>query len=339
MHTIDSIYINGTFVTPHGTEVLTLVDPVTEAPATRVVLADEVDAQEAIAAAAKAYRALQGSSRAQRMEWLQRLHEVVASAKDELSAVMVEEYGGPVCTSSATAKRAAASFTAARSLLADYVCERQIASARVRMEPLGVVGLITPWNANAGFICSKLSMAIAAGSTAVIKPSELSARQSEVLTRVLHRAELPPGLFNILTGRGNTVGAEIVRHPEIAKISCAGSTTTGKAIACGAVDTMKRVTLELGGKSPTVLLDDADFEKAMPLAALAATMNSVQACLAGLRLLVPRSRLREAHALIVGAFDALRVGEPRDPATQIGPMLTRAQRDIRARPVRDRLRR
>ena len=193
------------------------------------------------------------------------------------------------------------------------------------MEPLGVVGLITPWNANYGFICSKLSMAIATGSTAVIKPSELSARQTALLTQVLHRAELPPGLFNIVTGRGDTVGAEIVRHPDIAKISFTGSTAVGKAIARGAVETMKRVTLELGGKSPTILLDDADFAKAMPLAAMAATMNSGQACLAGSRLLVPRARLQEAHERIGAAFDALRVGDPRDPATTIGPMVTRTQ--------------
>jgi aldehyde dehydrogenase (NAD+) len=230
-----------------------------------------------------------------------------------------------VRTSTATAKRAAASFAAAGTLLADYAFERQIASARVRMEPLGVVGLITPWNANIGFVCSKLSMAIAAGSTAVIKPSELSARQTALLTRVLHSAGMPPGLFNIVTGRGDTVGAEIVRHPDVAKISFTGSTAVGKAIARGAVDTMKRVTLELGGKSPIILLDDADFAKAIPLAAMAATMNSGQACLAGSRLLVPRARLEEANALIVRAFDAFQVGDPRDPETVIGPMVTRTQ--------------
>jgi aldehyde dehydrogenase (NAD+) len=322
MHTIDSIYINGEFVAPHGTEVLTLTDPVTEAPAARVVLADEVDAQRAIAAASSAYRRLRGSTRAQRMEWLQRLHDVVAAAEDELTEQMVEEYGGPVRTSAATARRAAASFAAARTLLADYPFERQVASARVVMEPLGVAGLITPWTANYGFICSKLSMAIAAGSTAVIKPSELSARQTALLSRVLHRAELPPGLFNVVTGRGATVGAEMVRHPDIAKISFTGSTAVGKTIARGAVDTMKRVTLELGGKSPTILLDDADFAKAIPLAARAATMNSGQACLAGTRLLVPRARMREAQELIVDAFDAFQVGDPRDARTDIGPMVT-----------------
>jgi aldehyde dehydrogenase (NAD+) len=322
---VDRIYINGKFETPHGSELLTLIDPVTEQDVAQVQLADEVDAQRAITAASAAYRQLAGVSRAQRMEWLQRLHDVVADAEEELTAQMIEEYGGPVRFSNPTAKRAAASFASARALLADYQFERQIGTARVLMEPLGVVGLITPWNANYGFICSKLAMAIAAGSTAVIKPSELSARQTELLTRVLHRAGLPPGLFNIVTGLGGTVGAEMVRHPGVAKISFTGSTEVGKAIARGAVDTMKRVTLELGGKSPTVLLDDADFAKAMPLAARAATMNSGQACLAGTRLLVPRKRTQEANELIVAEFETMRVGDPRDAATSIGPMVTRKQ--------------
>jgi aldehyde dehydrogenase (NAD+) len=325
MKPVDAIYIDGKFETPHGSEILTLVDPVTEQDAAQVVLADEVDAQRAIAAASAAYRELARSSRTLRMEWLQRLHDVVAAAEDELTAQMIEEYGGPVRYSLPTARRAAASFASARTLLSDYPFERQVGAARVVMEPLGVVGLITPWNANYGFICSKLAMAIAAGSTAVIKPSELSARQTELLTRVLHRADLPPGLFNIVTGRGDTAGAEIVRHPGIDKISFTGSTAVGKSIARGAVDTMKRVTLELGGKSPTVLLDDADFAKAMPFAAMAATMNSGQACLAGTRLLVPSTRMEEAHELIVAAFKALRVGDPRDAATSVGPMVTRKQ--------------
>ncbi|OON59084.1 aldehyde dehydrogenase family protein [Massilia sp. KIM] len=325
MQNIDTIYINGRFETPHGTELMTLIDPVTEQEAARVRLADEVDARRAIAAAKAAYQALSGATREERMAWLQRLHEVVAAAEDELTAQMIEEYGGPVRFSRPTARRAAASFASARALLADYQFERQIASARVRMEPLGVAGLITPWNANYGFICSKLSMAIASGSTAVIKPSELSARQTALLTRILDRADLPPGLFNIVTGRGDTVGAEFTRHPDVAKISFTGSTAVGKTIMRGAADTMKRVTLELGGKSPTILLDDADFAKAMPFAAAAATMNSGQACLAGTRLLVPRARIDEAHALIVAAFESFRVGDPRDPETHIGPMVTRTQ--------------
>jgi aldehyde dehydrogenase (NAD+) len=329
MKTIDTIYINGQFVTPHGGDMMTLQDPVTGLDATRVRLADETDARRAIAAALAAYEALRAegreSARQRRMHWLQRLHDVVAAHERELVDTMVDEYGGPLAVCTATARRAAASFASAKKILATYPFERMAGTAKVVMEPLGVVGLITPWNANYGFICGKLAMAIAAGSTAVIKPSELSAAQTALLTRVLHEAGLPPGVFNIVTGRGDTVGAEITRHPDIAKISFTGSTAVGKAIARGAVDTMKRVTLELGGKSPTLLLDDADFARAMPFAIGAATMNSGQACLAGTRLLVPAQRLDEAQHLAAQAMAALQAGDPRDPATRIGPMVSRAQ--------------
>ena len=325
MQTIDTIYIDGRFVAPHGTGTMTLQDPATGRDVTQVRLADAEDAALAIAAASEAYRRHRRSTREQRMAWLQRLYDAVARHEAELIDTMIAEYGGPVATSTGTVRRAAQAFLSARRILADYPFERQVGIARVVMEPLGVVGLITPWNANYSFICGKLAMALAAGSTAVIKPSELSAMQTALLTRVLHEADLPPGLFNIVTGRGDTVGAEITRHPDVAKISFTGSTAVGKTIARGAVDTMKRVTLELGGKSPTILLDDADFARAMPLAIAAATMNSGQACLAGTRLLVPERRLEEAQALAVRAMEALQVGDPRDPATRIGPMVTRTQ--------------
>jgi aldehyde dehydrogenase (NAD+) len=325
MNTIDTIYINGEFTTPHGREPLVLIDPAAELETTTVILADEIDAQRAIAAAKAAYPAFSRSTREQRMSWLQRLSEAVAAAEQELVGVMVAEYGGTTAMAQGTARRAAASFAIARRVLANYQFERELGGARVFMVPHGVVGMITPWNANIGFIASKLAMAIAAGSTSVIKPSELSAAQTQVLTRVMHEAGLPPGAFNIVTGRGDTVGAEITRHPDIAKISFTGSTAVGKAIARGAVDTMKRVTLELGGKSPTVFLDDADFAKAMPLAAMAAVMNSGQACLAGTRLLVPESRIDEAHRLAAQAFRDLVVGPTSDPRVNVGPMVTRKQ--------------
>jgi aldehyde dehydrogenase (NAD+) len=325
MKTIDTIYINGAFTTPHGREPLVLIDPATELETTTVILADEVDAQRAIAAAKAAYPAFSRSSREQRMAWLQRLSEVVAAAEQELVDVMVAEYGGTMAMAQGTARRAAASFAIARRVLEGYQFEREVGGARVVMVPHGVVAMITPWNANIGFIASKLAMAIAAGSTSVIKPSELSAAQTQVLTCVMHEAGLPPGVFNIVTGRGDTVGAEITRHPDIAKISFTGSTAVGKAIARGAVDTMKRMTLELGGKSPTVFLDDADFAKAMPLAAVAAVMNSGQACIAGTRLLVPENRVDEAHQLAVQAFRNLVVGPTGDSRVNLGPMVTRKQ--------------
>jgi aldehyde dehydrogenase (NAD+) len=326
MKTLDLIYINGEFVTPHGSEFMEFANPTTGEVIVRTRLADEVDAQRAIAAAKAAYPAFSRTTREERMDMLQRLHDVVREGEQELTEAMLAEYGGPVSSStSGTVRRASASFATARKVLASYDFVQQHGIARVQMVSLGVVGLITPWNANYSFIAGKLAMAIASGNTAVIKPSEMSALQTDAITRLLHKAGLPPGVFNIVTGRGDTVGAEITRHRDIAKISFTGSTPVGKTIARGAVDTLKRVTLELGGKSPTILLDDADFEKAMPFAITAATFNSGQACLAGTRLLVPEHRLEEAKRLAVQEIGKLQVGDPRDPATRIGPMVSDKQ--------------
>jgi len=175
--------------------------------------------------------------------------------------------------------------------LEGFPLTQRIGTADVFMDVVGVVGLITPWNSNAGFICNKLAYTLAAGCTAVIKPSEMSAAQTQVVLEALHEAGAPAGLFNVVNGRGDVVGAEIAANSDIAKISFTGSTAVGKSILRAAADTIKRVTLELGGKSPTVILDDADFVKAIPMALEAGSANSGQTCIAGTRILVPASRL------------------------------------------------
>jgi aldehyde dehydrogenase (NAD+) len=195
----------------------------------------------------------------------------------------------------------------------------------VTLAPVGVAGLIAPWNSVAGSVCSKLASAIAAGCASVIKPSELGPIQAWVVTEALHDAGLPAGAFNVLLGRGADVGDEIATHPGIAKLSFTGSTPTGKLIARAALDTMKRVSLALTGKSASIVLDDADFASALPLALNAAFMNNGQACVAGTRLLIPRARMPEAIERIAAIATALRVGDPRDPATAIGPLLNAAQ--------------
>jgi aldehyde dehydrogenase (NAD+) len=197
----------------------------------------------------------------------------------------------------------------------------------VTLEPVGVAGLITAWNANALFICLKLASALAAGCTVVIKPSELSALQTWVLLEALHKADLPRGLLNVVTGRGDVVGAELVRNPDVAKISFTGSVGVGQSIMRDGAATMKRVTLELGGKSPTILLEDVNFEKTIPLALGAAFMNSGQACAAGTRLLVPRNRLEEAKRAIIQAMPDFRSGDPADPTVAVGPAATQRQYD------------
>jgi aldehyde dehydrogenase (NAD+) len=325
MKTIDQIYINGEFVSPHGTAFFDLISPTSNQLIGRVTLGDETDIQHAIASAKAALKNFSNTSKEERIVYLQAMHDAVLKRRDELIAVMVLEYGAPLQFATMSTDHAISSFPSSIETLKNFDFVRIVGRSKVRLESLGVVGMITPWNASNGFICSKLATAISAGCTAVIKPSEMSAMQTQLITECLHEAGLPKGVFNIVNGLGEVVGTEITRHKDIAKISFTGSTLVGKTIARGAVDTMKRVTLELGGKSPNILLDDADFEQAIPIAIAAAYMNSGQACIAGTRLLVPEKRLEEVKTLVKSAVAAVKVGAPENQDTNIGPMVSLKQ--------------
>src|SRR6202041_933799 len=254
-----------------------------------------------------------------------RLHEAVTARLEDLTAMMVEEYGGVVQFAGPIVQSGANAFLAAEKALQELPLRESWGKTTVTLEPVGVAGLITAWNANALFICLKLASAVAAGCTVVIKPSEMSSLQTQVLVEALHEANLPKGLLNVVTGRGNVVGAELVRNPDVAKISFTGSVGVGKSIMRDGAETMKRVTLELGGKSPTILLDDAVLDQAIPSALTMAFLNSGQACAAGTRLLVPKSRLDQVKQAIVNSMSAFRVGDPADPKTAVGPMVSQKQ--------------
>jgi aldehyde dehydrogenase (NAD+) len=327
MKTIDKIYINGRFVQPHGHERFDLFNPSTNQVIGHVILGDEEDTRAAIAAAKAAFETFSATTPDQRMDYLQRLHDALSKRLDDLVAASIEEYGAPVQRARSSAEMAVNNFLNYKKVLQDFEFTRIAGHSKVRMEPLGVVGIITPWNANAAFICNKLATAIAAGCTAVIKPSEMSAIQTQIVAEAFHEAGLPAGVYNIVNGRGDVVGAELTRHPDIAKISFTGSTAVGKAIARGAADTLKRVTLELGGKSPNLILDDADLATAIPMAVAACFMNSGQACIAGTRLLVPEDRLGEVKELVRAAVKQVTVGDPQNPATTIGPLVSPKQYD------------
>ena len=334
MHNIDTVYIDGAFVTPHGDEAFDLFNPATERVIGRVRLADEVDADNAIAAAKRAFADFSQTSRGERIEMLERMHAALAVREDALFDAIVDEYGAPVSRARWMARHAAEVLMEAARMLEHYPFTRRAGSAEVTMQPLGVAGLITPWNNDAGFICGKLTAALSAGCTAVIKPSEMSAMQTRVVTEALHEAGLPRGVFNIVTGKGESVGARISAHPDVAKLSFTGSTAVGKTILRTGADTLKRVTLELGGKSPFIVLDDADLDEAAKLALAAGFMNSGQACVAGTRILVPRALLAAFEASMVRQLADVRAGNPRDPATTVGPMVSakqwqRVQRYIR----------
>jgi aldehyde dehydrogenase (NAD+) len=325
MKTITRHYIDGAFVETHGREVMDIINPTTSKTIARATLADEEDARRAIAAARRAFVGFSRSTKAERASVLRRLYEAVAARLDDLTAMMVEEYGGVVQFAAPIVEAGANAFLSAEKALEELPLSRRWGTTTVIYEPVGVAGLITPWNANALFLCAKLASALAAGCTVVIKPSELSSLQTQVWLDCVHEAQIPRGLCNVVTGRGDVVGAELVRHPDVAKISFTGSVAVGKSIMRDGAATMKRVTLELGGKSPNILLDDAVLDEAIPTALGIAFVNSGQACVAGTRLLVPRSRLDEVKRAIVDAMRSFPTGDPADPKTAIGPMVTQKQ--------------
>lgn len=327
MKTIDKMYVNGEFVTPNGTQLFDLINPSNNQLIGQVVLGDEQDVNLAVAAAKQAYKTFSQTTKEQRIGYLQQLHDAVAKRQDELVTIMVLEYGGTYQFCKNSVSYMLSAFTTGIETLKAFEFERTVGHSKVLMQPLGVVGLITPWNSSNGFICNKLATAISAGSTAVIKPSEMSAMQTQLLLECFHEAGLPKGVFNVVNGLGTVVGNAITNHPDIAKISFTGSTAVGKSIARGAIDTLKRVTLELGGKSPNVILDDANLETAIPMAVAAAYMNSGQACIAGTRLLVPESKLDEVNALVKAAVEKVKVGNPADEDTAVGPMVSKKQYD------------
>jgi aldehyde dehydrogenase (NAD+) len=317
--------IDGEFVEPHGREVMNSINPTNNTVIGRVTLADEEDAQRPIAAARRAFAIFGCTTKEDRADVLRRLHEAVSAYVDDLTAAMVEEYGGTAGFSKLLMEAAANAFLSAEKALQELPLTKSLGNSTVTLEPVGVAGLITPWNANSFFLSAKLASAIAAGCTTVIKPSELSSLQTQAWLECVREANLPKGLCNAVIGRGDVVGAELVRNPDVAKISFTGSVGVGQTIMRDSAATMKRVTLELGGKSANILLNDADLDKAVPTALAIAFMNSGQACVAGTRLLVPRTRLDDVKRAIVDAIPAFPVGDPGDQMTAVGPMVSQRQ--------------
>jgi aldehyde dehydrogenase (NAD+) len=327
MRNIDRIYIDGAFVTPHGEETASLYNPSTEEEIGTVRLGDHADALLAVAAAKRAFQSFSCTTKSERIGMLKRLSAAVASRAEELSGAMALEYGAPQYFVGFSVPHASSVFLDMAETLETYDFTRQIGRAEVTMQPLGVIAAITPWNSNYGFICSKLATAIAAGCTIVVKPSEMSAVQTDLLTECLHEAGLAPGVFNIVTGRGDVVGAALNGHPDVAKVSFTGSTAIGKQIVRTSAETLKRVTLELGGKGPNIILDDADLDKVVPTVLMMGLANSGQACVAGTRILAPESRLAEILPRLKSAVEVIKTGDPTDCDVRVGPMVCQKQYD------------
>ena len=325
MRQFNQMYVNGAFVTPHGKATVDLVNPTNNEAIGKVTLADETDMRQAIAAAKKAFTSFSQSTKEVRMDYLQRLHDSVSKRVGDLVQATVLEYGAPQDRAKGSNALAANIFLHFKETLRKTELSEVVGTSLVLLEPVGVVGIFTPWNSSAGSIAIKVAPAIAAGCTVVIKPSEMSAMQTQVLMESFHEAGLPPGVINFVNGLGEVVGTELTNSPDVAKIAFTGSTQIGKLVAKSALDTMKRLTLELGGKSANIILDDADFAKAIPMAVNACYLNNGQACIAGSRLFIPENRLDEVKQLVKAAVAKVKVGDPNDIDVTMGPLVSQKQ--------------
>jgi aldehyde dehydrogenase (NAD+) len=325
---IDKVYINGEFVKPHGTKTLTLINPDTLDAIGKVTLCDKKDAVYAIKCAKEAFKTFSKTSIRERGEILQRLYNAISRREDELNSAAVLEYGSPISATKGRTRFAKNSFLTAHEQMNKFEFESFLEDgSRILKAPLGVTAAISPWNANYTHICQKIAPAIAAGCTVVFKPSEYSAIETQILCECFEEAQLPKGIVNIVNGIGEEVGNYIVKHKDIALINFTGSTKVGRQISKNAAKMLKRTILELGGKSPNIILDDADLITAIPNALKIAFSNSGQACHAGSRLYVPESKFELICELLVKSLKEIKIGALYDEQCYIGPLINQIQFD------------
>ena len=320
-------YIDGQWVEPAGSARLDVINPATEAPVGTIALGTAADVERAVAAARAAFPAFSATSREARLDLLARICDTYKKRYDDMARAICTEMGAPLkaLAGSGQAGSGLAHFKIAAGALRDFPFEKIQGSTRIVREAIGVCGLITPWNWPANQIACKVAPALAAGCTMVLKPSELAPLSALVLAEILHEAGVPAGVFNLVNGDGEGVGAPLSAHPDVDMISFTGSTRAGKQVMKTAADTVKKVALELGGKSANILLDDADFPKAVKQGVQTLMVNSGQNCNAPSRMLVPEDRLDEVEALAAAVVARSVVGDPLADGTTMGPLANAAQ--------------
>ena len=323
----NQFYIDGQWVEPAGSARLDVIDPATEAPVGTIALGTAADVERAVAAARAAFPDFSATSREARLDLLARICDTYKKRYDDMARAICTEMGAPLkaLAGSGQAGSGLAHFKIAAGALRDFPFEKIQGSTRIVREAIGVCGLITPWNWPANQIACKVAPALAAGCTMVLKPSELAPLSALVLAEILHEAGVPAGVFNLVNGDGEGVGAPLSAHPEVDMISFTGSTRAGKQVMKTAADTVKKVALELGGKSANILLDDADFPKAVKQGVQTLMVNSGQNCNAPSRMLVPEDRLDEVEALAAAVVARSVVGDPLADGTTMGPLANAAQ--------------
>ena len=323
----DRIFIGGEWVEPQGAERLEVINSTTEEAMGTIPGCTAADVDSAVAAAREAFESWSQTPREERAGYIAAIAAGLGERGEEIAATISQELGMPLKLSQIVQiGLPTAQMASMPKLMEEIAWEEEIGNSRVLREAVGVVGAITPWNYPLNQIVAKVAPALAAGCTVVLKPSEIVPLNAFQLAEVIEAAGLPPGVFNLVTGVGPVVGEAIAAHPGIDFVSFTGSTRAGKRVSELASATVKPVAMELGGKSPNVILDDADLARAVPDGVAKCFLNSGQTCSALTRMLVPRQRLAEAEEIARATAESFTPGDPFDKSTRLGPLVSDTQR-------------
>ncbi|HEX3705790.1 MAG TPA: aldehyde dehydrogenase family protein [Mycobacteriales bacterium] len=322
------IYVNGEWIASTGTGTIDVINSATEVIIDSVPEGTPEDVDKAANAAAAAFPAWSARPLAERIDLVAKVGAALAARQDELANIIAQELGMPIgLAGPVQAGLPAGAFISAAEAAKSFEWETEIGNSLVVREPVGVVGAITPWNYPLFQIALKVAPALVAGCTVVLKPSEVVPLNAYVLAEAIDEVGLPPGVFNMVSGVGPVVGEAIASHPKVDMVSFTGSTRAGKRVMELASASIKRVSLELGGKSANILLDDADFARAVPTGLFGCFMNSGQTCSALTRMLVPRDKLAEVEELVMAGIEGFTPGDPFEAGRRLGPLVSAVQRD------------
>ena len=321
-------YIDGAWQEAASKKSLPVINPANEEPLYEIALGSKADVDKAVAAARRAFDAFSLTTREERAELLAKIIDVYKKRMKDVGAAISNEMGAPLAFAEKfQAGAGLGHLMTTLDVLKSYAFEEKLGSAMLVREPIGVIGMITPWNWPLNQIACKVAPALAAGCTMVLKPSEYTPTSALIFAEILHEAGVPKGVFNLINGLGPEVGAAMSEHPDIDMMSFTGSTRAGIDVVRRAAPTVKRVSQELGGKSPNVILEDADLAKAVTGGTAHCFNNSGQSCNAPTRMLVPMARMAEAAAIAKTVADKTKVGDPRAVDTNLGPVVNRIQWD------------
>ncbi|MGL4566789.1 MAG: aldehyde dehydrogenase family protein [Halioglobus sp.] len=319
-------YINGKWVDPVKPNSFDVINPATEEVCAHISLGSEEDVNRAVAAARAAFETYSRTSVKERIELLESCAAVYQKYYNDIADAIREEMGAPQeLAAGAQAYCGLGHLQEAAKILKTFKFEEELGPHRIFKEPIGVCGLITPWNWPVNQISCKVAPALAVGCTMVLKPSEVAPLSAYLYAQVMHEAGVPAGVFNMVNGDGPVVGTALSRHPDVDMMSFTGSTRAGSLVAQNAAPTVKRVTQELGGKSPNIVLDDADLEKAVTGGVMHMYQNTGQSCNAPSRMLVPRAKLAQAEAIAAKVTESVKVGDPAAKGTTMGPVVSEVQ--------------